>query len=143
MKKQNMLLNSLKVFFKERIIDEYLFLNIFFVEWLVELANLSLIYLDRPLMIQDFISLLIFPLLVLLHTRGVVDKVPLASVRGICLCYALLVYLPAHIIYNVIEYNFYVEAGVFESTPTTILSKVFTPIISSLFSVTFCMESQL
>ena len=94
-------------------------------------------------MIQDFISLLIFPLLVLLHTRGVVDKVPLASVRGICLCYALLVYLPAHIIYNVIEYNFYVEAGVFESTPTTILSKVFTPIISSLFSVTFCMESQL
>lgn len=143
MKKQNMLLNSLKVFFKERIIDEYLFLNIFFVEWLVELANLSLIYLDRPLMIQDFISLLIFPLLVLLHTRGVVDKVPLASIRGICLCYALLVYLPAHIIYNVIEYNFYVEAGVFESTPTTILSKVFTPIISSLFSVTFCMESQL
>lgn len=143
MKKQNMLLNSLKVFFKERIIDEYLFLNIFFVEWLVELANLSLIYLDRPLMIQDFISLLIFPLLVLLHTRGVVDKVPLASIRGICLCYAMLIYLPAHVIYNVIEYNFYVEAGVFESTPTTILSKVFTPIISSLFSVTFCMESQL
>ena len=143
MKKQNMLSNSLKVLFKERIIGEYLFLNIFFVEWLVELANLSLIYLDRPLMIQDFISLLIFPLLVLLHTRGVVDKVPLASIRGICLCYALLVYLPAHIIYNVIEYNFYVEAGVFESTPTTILSKVFTPIISSLFSVTFCMESQL
>lgn len=143
MKKQNMLLNSLKVLFKERIIDEYLFLNIFFVEWLVELANLSLIYLDRPLIIQDFVSLLIFPLLVLLHTRGVVDKVPLASIRGICLCYAMLIYLPAHVIYDVTSYNFYVETGTFESPPTTILSKVLTPIISSLFSVTFCVESQL
>lgn len=128
---------------KNRVINQHLFLFIFFVEWLTEVINLTLIYLDRAVIITDLISLLVFPMFVLFYTRGVVDKVPLASVRGICLCYALLVYLPAHIIYNVIEYNFYVEAGVFESTPTTILSKVFTPIISSLFSVTFCMESQL